>query len=181
MATAPTSPSPNAKRSVGGGIFFLACLLGFLWFAVELDVFSAGTATSVLLAIQGFLSLPALILAAGYRRRWMLLSYVFSAVVVVSLAVTPWHPRKVFVRDLYSLQPGMTVDEVESVMGRYLKGAGSKWPMTTPTEYPAGIERSRATGAMMYRWNDSDWRYDSDWGLVTFANGRVTKVEFLPD
>src|SRR5438270_2779038 len=106
MATEPTASPPNAKRSVGGSFFFLACLLGFLGLAAELDIFSAGTPAAgsvTLLAIQGFLSLPALILAVGCRRRWMLASYLLSALIVLSLDFTQWHPRKVFVRDLYSL------------------------------------------------------------------------------
>jgi len=89
--------------------------------------------------------------------------------------------RQVFIHDLTSLRIGMSVDEVEHVMGRYIKGAGPKWGMVTEATYPHGKERMRANGTMTYRWNASDGRYDSDWGQVTFENGRVVKTEFLPD
>ncbi len=34
---------------------------------------------------------------------------------------------------------------------------------------------------MTYRWNETDWAFDADWGQVTFEDGRVVKVQFLPD
>ncbi len=106
----------------------------------------------------------------------------------------------------------MTVDEVERVMGRYMKGAGSAWALPpgpapavlapdgdrtdiedwrargraaqeayVPPQYPGGDERGHATGTMIYRWNDLDAAYNADRGIVTFADGRVTDVDFVPD
>ena len=34
---------------------------------------------------------------------------------------------------------------------------------------------------MTYRWNTTDAAYDADLGQVTFQDGRVVSVEFLPD
>jgi hypothetical protein len=34
---------------------------------------------------------------------------------------------------------------------------------------------------MTYRWCDDDWQYDSDFGCVTFKDGRVVSVKFMPD
>jgi hypothetical protein len=79
------------------------------------------------------------------------------------------------------VRPGMTVDEVEAVMGGYIKGMGQKWGGAGNSAYPEGAERDRATGIMTYRWNDSNPAYNADWGQVTFEHGRVVKVEFLPD
>src|SRR4051812_24822918 len=112
----------------------------------------------------------------------------------------PWHPRKRFVHDLFSVSPGMSVDDVERIMGGYMKGQGRKWVVPpgaapllrapgepvdagaavraeaaraayVPPDYPAGQERAHATGTMTYRWSD-DAAYDSDFGQVQFRDGR---------
>ena len=127
----------------------------------------------------------------------------------VLVVLVPWNPRKRFVHDLFSVRAGMSVDEVEAVMVGYMKGAGAKWqtpqgsapPVRGPDdprdaaaaeraraafatyrepEYPAGEGRLHVTGTMTYRWS-TDAKYDADWGQVGFVDGKVAKVEFLPD
>lgn len=138
--------------------------------------------------------------------KWLSWSAVLAGVLVV---LVPWNQRKRFVHDVHSVRVGMSVDEVEAILGGYIHGAGPKWqgppgpdplvrglddpqdPTATEQaeaafaaypepEYPAGPARRHATGVMTYRWS-TDWKYDSDWGLVHFLVGRVVKVEFLPD
>jgi hypothetical protein len=96
------------------------------------------------------------------------------------MVATPWHARKQFVWDLYSVRQGMSVDEVEAVMGEYIKGMGTKFGESSAS-HPTSDKRAAATGTMTYRWNDSDACCDADWGQVTFQQGRVVKVEFLSD
>jgi hypothetical protein len=160
------------------------CLCG--WALVWIDVYAAATlipwpALMVRVALLAALTAPALVLALLCRQGWMRAVYAGSVLLALGLFVTPWHPRKVFVRDLYSVRSGMTVDEVERVMGRYSRGPGAKWGVPTPPAYPTGSERAAMTGSMLYRWNETDGRYDSDWGKVSFERGKVVGVEFLPD
>jgi hypothetical protein len=161
---------------------FLASLVVFVGLSAYVDLFAAGAQVAwPRLLLFAFLGVPATLTAIACRKRWMLASCVAGWLCVVVLTVVPWHPRKVFVRSLSRVTVRMTVDEVEHVMGRYIKGRGAKWPGSEQAAYPVGEERDRASGTMTYRWNAADTSYDSDWGLVTFDDGRVTAVRFLGD
>ena len=92
----------------------------------------------------------------------------------------PPEGQTIFRERLSTIRAGMTVDEVEKIMGQYSKGLGKGVPGGVE-EYPTGESRLTATGTMYYRWNTSDGRYDWDLGEVTFKDGKVTTVEFLPD
>jgi hypothetical protein len=184
--------TPSRRFLAVSAALFVAFLVPFVWFALVFDVFAAGNgpaqARALQIGVAFAASAPALAVVWVCRRRWMTTTYVAACAVVLVLAFVPWHPRKRFVWDLHSVEPGMTVDEVEAVMGRYMKGAGKKWAVPGVSEalvvapaFPAADERAHATGTMTYRWDDSDGGYDSDWGQVTFADGRVVEVRFLPD
>ena len=97
--------------------------------------------------------------------------------VVFSVRFVDWNSRKPFLRDLYSIKEGMTPAQVEQIMGAYMKGGGL--PLDSPeTEVD---ERGEVdTGTVTYRHTDEGWG-DSDWGVVTFENGHVVEIEFLPD
>ena len=180
----------------------------FVAVALFFDVFGAGRVPLLTLGIAGVFGVPALIAALVSQRRWARIACAAVWTVVVVLVLTPWHPRQRFVRDLDSVRPGMTVDEVEAILGKYVKGSG--WvipagppPMVrgpddpvdedaarraaeaqaayVPPAYPAGDERAHATGTMTYRWCTTGAAFNSDWGQVTFKDGRVVQVEFLPD
>ncbi len=125
------------------------------------------------------------------RARWLsAVSLLLGALVVL----VPWNGRKQFVHDVFSVRVGMTVDEVETVMAGYIKGAGPHWqmpeepgPRAAPTlppyrepEYPSGPARRHFTGTMTYRWSTAA-SYNADWGLVHFVDGKVAKLEFLAD
>ena len=60
---------------------------------------------------------------ARLRRAVLLLAFAGS---VFGISAIPWTTRKPFLRDLYSLSTGMTVAEVDAVMGGYIRGTG--WP-----------------------------------------------------
>jgi hypothetical protein len=140
------------------------------------------------------------------KAKWVSLGAFLLSVLVV---LVPWNPRKRFVNDLFTVRPGMSVDEVEAVMAGYIRGTGAKWhvpqgpapsvrgpedPQDTAAtararaafdthrepDYPAGQARLHVTGTITYRWS-TDVKYDADWGQVEFVDGKVVKVEFLPD
>jgi len=140
------------------------------------------------------------------KAKWVSSGALLLSVLVV---LVPWNPRKRFVHDVFSVRAGMSVDEVEAVMVGYIKGVGAKWQIPQgpdplvrgpddpedaaaaeraraafdtyrEPECPAGEDRLHVTGTMTYRWS-TDANYDADWGQVEFVDGKVVKVEFLPD
>ncbi|NMO16044.1 hypothetical protein HPC49_01575 [Pyxidicoccus fallax] len=110
-----------------------------------------------------------------------------------AIRAAEWNSRKPFLRDLYSVKPGMTQAEVEAIMGRYLHGTG--WPAhplsPTGTVVDAASGATHAStstprgelalaGSIVYRHTNEGWA-NSDWGIVRFENGRVSDVSFSPD
>jgi hypothetical protein len=88
-----------------------------------------------------------------------------------------WNTRKPFLIELGHVRIGMTAQEVDGVMNRYIKGSGIA---------PVGRFGSDENGQLMlkesivYR-HSNDGAFNADWGVVTFKDGKVTNVEFLPD
>lgn len=79
------------------------------------------------------------------------------------LWITPWNSRKTFLRDFYSIRPGMTIAEVDARMKRYAKYNWSTGP-----------------SQRIYRHSNTD-EYGADFDIVDFKNGKVTKTLFHPD
>jgi len=92
--------------------------------------------------------------------------------VVFSVRLMDWNSRKPFLRDFYSIKEGMTAAQVEQIMGGYMKGGGRPIWINPQGEI--------VTGTSTYRHTNEGWG-NSDWGVVTFENGRVVQTEFLPD
>jgi hypothetical protein len=162
------------------------------WWAWTFDVFAAGAPTSRRVLVVAIVAAPAAALAVlafvARMPRWVAALSCAAFAGTILLPFVSWHPRKRFARDLHSLRGGMKADEVEQVMGRWIRGPGAKW--SVPGVPAASVVRpggdaggagvvGGADGAVIYRWDDAD--YDSDWGRVEFADGRVVRVEFLPD
>lgn len=116
-------------------------------------------------------------------------------VCLVILYFVPWNTRKPFLRDLDKVQIGMTVDQVENIMGRYITGTG--WPVMPGASSPTGQLIDVASGitlatsnspsgeilirdSITYR-HSNDGAFNSDWGVVRFSNGFVVAKEFMPD
>ena len=92
-----------------------------------------------------------------------------------------WNSRKPFLRDLYRIKEGMTAIQVDQIMGDYMTCGGV--PSGSPGIRLDGwlVELgATATGTISYRHTNEGWG-DSDWGVVTLRQGRVTETEFLPD
>jgi hypothetical protein len=109
------------------------------------------------------------------RERFLILA--LWVTVLFSVRFVNWTSRKPFLKDFFSIQEGMTPAQVEQIMGHYMKGGGA--PLGSPeTETD---ERGEITvGTVTYRHTNEGWG-NSYWGVVTFEDGHVVKIEFLPD
>jgi hypothetical protein len=202
------APAPQVSRALAVVLAaaFLAATGSFLLAALTFDVLTAGrhgVHELLVVAVCVVLALPAAAVAGLARRRWMTRTLAVAAAATCALLLTPWHPRKRFARDLSRVTTGMTVDDVERVLGGYMLGAGRKWVVPpgpapvvdgpeeradvaavqaawVPPKFPVGEERARATGVLTFRWSD-DASYDADWGVVSLREGRVVAVRFMPD
>lgn len=123
------------------------------------------------------------------------LATIIYVALLASLHFAPWSPRKKFLRDLYNIQPGMSVTEARSVMKDYAEGTG--WPanpFTTNenTLVDAGSGQTFQTktndagemeikDSIVFRHDIHDGRFNSDFGVVEFKSNRVVSIRFLPD
>jgi hypothetical protein len=109
------------------------------------------------------------------RRLVTLISICF---VTAILYLTPWSSRNAFLKDLYSIKPGMTVTEVKAVMRGYIQGTG--FPSNPFAETPGPPGELTIQGALVFRHSEEP-AYNADWGIVNLRDGRVTSVEFSAD
>jgi hypothetical protein len=113
------------------------------------------------------------------RRQFGRLVILMSICLVAAiLHLTPWSSRKVFLKDLYSIKPGMTVTEVKAIMAGYIPGTG--FPSNPLAEPPGPSGELTIRGALVFRHSEEP-AYNADWGIVNFRDGRVTGVEFSAD
>jgi hypothetical protein len=89
----------------------------------------------------------------------------------------PWDSRERFVRDLSRVDPGMTPGQVDAILGCYISGSGwSANPFVNGN--PSGDFAVR--GCKIFRHCDH-CNFSSDWGIVCFERGLVSRVDFSPD
>ena len=144
--------------------FLLAVgFLVYLWLEVmSHSMFYPLVATA---AFAAFFALPAFILLC--RASWRLklgLTGVFLLLIFV-VRVVECNTRKPFLNALDHIQNGMTSSQVDATMRGFMRS-----PQT-------GV---LSDGQVGFRHTQDGWG-DADVGLVTFADGRVVKVEYLPD
>jgi hypothetical protein len=131
-----------------------------------------------------------------WKASW--LKFVCYALMILSLGVlyfVPWNSRKPFLRDFEKIRIGMTVSEVEMIMGDYIKGTGwqalrsAKFSPATPME--PSSDRTMKTSdnpsgeleiqdSIVYR-HSNEGAFNSDWGVVIFEAGKVVGKTFMPD
>lgn len=115
---------------------------------------------------------------------------------ITILWFSPIESRQPFLRDLASVQPGMTPVQVNAIMGKYWKGTNwRRTPFPSTSVAPevfsevGGLAqpirtdswgRKQFIDSITYRHSD-EAEYNADFGVVSFSNGRVNEVEFLPD
>jgi hypothetical protein len=117
------------------------------------------------------------LLLHGRPTREKVLTLALFVAVLVSVRFIDWNSRKPFLKDLHSIKEGMTPVQVEEIMGHHMQGGGR--PLASP-ETEVDERGQIATGTVTYRHTNEGWG-DSDWGVVTFEDGRVVRTEFLPD
>jgi hypothetical protein len=98
--------------------------------------------------------------------------------VAAILYLTPWSSRNAFLKDLYSIKPGMTVTEGQVIMRGYIPGTGFPSNPLAETSGPGG--ELTIQGALVFR-HSQEPANNADWGIVNLRDGRVTSVEFSAD
>ena len=112
------------------------------------------------------------------RARWQQAIYILLVVlVIVSFQFVDWNSRKPFLRDLNSIKIGMSYQEVEEIMDDYIFSSGIRTSPLPNYAVPSEIDE---TDVVSYRHTEEGWG-DADIGIVTFSNGQVIEIRFLPD
>jgi hypothetical protein len=138
-------------------ILFMYCVLFEVVMGVSVD---AAIYLPFAIVFSGAVGLKRPILQ--HRKR--LAALIAVNALIVGLFLIPWTTRKPFLRQLYSIKPGMSVDEVKKIM--------------------AGVVEETYDGpgrSLCFRHSIHDWRFNADIGVVTFHEGKVVDVQFLPD
>jgi hypothetical protein len=154
-----------------------------LWIALSafliLDlVFQVSLYWQFMVMYAAFWLLVGALLVTGRPLRDKLLILGLFVLVLGSVRFVDWNSRKPFLREFYSLQEGMTAEEVDQIMSGYMKAHGGGTP--AQDQYEFDEQGEIVTGWVTYRHTNEGWG-DSDWGVVTFENGRVVRLQFLPD
>ena len=164
--------------------------------AALLEIGAAICASATMFTIYGLFWTG--VLAPFLLRHPTRIKYGIYVGLIICLAIlysVPWNTRKPFLRDLDKVQIGMTVDQVEKIMGQYMQGTG--WPVMPGASSPTGqlvdaaSDITLATSnspsgelvirdSITYR-HSNKGAYNSDWGVVRFSNGIVTAKVFMPD
>jgi hypothetical protein len=97
---------------------------------------------------------------------------------ILALFLIPWTTRKPFLRDLYSIKPGMTLAEVHRIMAGYKVMAGYK--EGTGIVMPGSTQQFSPAHSIVFRHSDTA-EFNSDWGIVRFLDGKVVDIDFSPD
>lgn len=158
-----------------------------IWFALSIFlILDAGFSVSVywpfLSIYTAFCLLISALLLVGSPRRVKLLILGLLVVVLFSIRLVDWNSRKPFLKDLYRIKEGMTVEQVEQIMGGYMGGICEPTHSPDPSDGQQAIETAALAepDRAVYRHTDEGWG-NSDWGEVTFEEGRVAEIQFLPD
>ena len=132
-------------------------------------------------AYAAFWVLVGALLLVRRPMREKVLILAFFVVVVLSVRFIDWNSRKPFLRDFYRINEGMTESQVDQIMDGYMKGYYGGPPPSLRKHEPQLDEQGKIiTGWVTYRHTDEGWG-DSDWGEVTFEDGRVVETRFLHD
>lgn len=161
---------PNCSRLsfdtvcvITGGALLVVGFVLYVW--MELATHSMLFSLTATGPFAAFFALPSLLLLwrAPLRLKFAFISTFLLLILVVRNI--EWNSRKPFMDALNQIQTGMTVAQADAVMRGFMGG-----PHAGFSEY----------GTVGYRHTDEGWG-NADIGLVTFGDGRVVKVEYLPD
>ena len=103
------------------------------------------------------------------------------AMAILSVSFINWNSRKPFLKDFYRIKEGMTPAQVDEIMDGYMGGNYGGLPLSlTDMRYEFNDQGEIVTGWVTYRHTEEGWG-DSDWGTVTFEDGRVVRIHVSPD
>jgi len=149
---------------------------------VALDLFAA--ASLYLRFVAAYTALWVLIgglLLRGTPVRLRLMLLIVFVAQITAIRFVNWNSRKPFLKNFYRIEEGMTPAQVDQIMSGYMKGHYGGPPLSlTDIRYEFNDQGEIVTGWATYRHTEEGWG-DSDWGRVTFENGRVVRTEFLSD
>ncbi len=152
-----------------------------LLFAASEAIIGIPVARGLDFAVAALFAVGLLRLVAPRKQRGRILAFTVVCLVLAALYLVPWSSRAHFLRRLDSVRPGMSVREVQGIMAGYMEGTG--WPanpLAEPNEFSESPGQLTIPDALVFRHSDEP-AYNSDWGVVHFRAGRVTKVEFSAD
>jgi len=146
--------------------------------------------------VCGLLWLPigaSLLRGSGPSRRQILLAAAFCLILLGKFA--DWNSRRPFIRDLLRIREGMTVEQVDNVMARYMTGTRLAWPPISDDKPKSSSSISPATSQTVKKGPDNELNltdsnvyrhsnegaYNADWGIVRFHEGKVESVDYMPD
>jgi hypothetical protein len=153
-----------------------------LWVALSLFVFlDIQYAVSVYLEFVAmyavFWVLVGALLLVGRPVRDKVLVLGLFVLALVAVRFVDWNSRKPFLAEFRSIEVGMTQDQVDDIMGTYMKHYGGSSPQD---DYVLDEQGTLVRGLVTYRHTDQSWG-DSDWAVVVFEDGNVVETRFLPD
>ena len=176
-------------------VIVCGCVLGEVCAELYLALY-LNTKIMVVSGIVVSISILPLVLYGKRLASWMV--YLTFMVAMIALYVTPWSLRRQFIRDLASIRIGMTEDEANHIMMRYIRGTG--WPappsfngksastIIVPrngTTDVYGIEGGRdhelkLDKSVVFRYSN-DRLHNGDWGIITVSTGHVVSVKYCSD
>lgn len=182
---------PDASQSDGHGwravlrsrTALVAFPLGFavgLYLLLDLE-WSVSVYLRFAVVYAAFWATVLLLLLWGAPVRQKLTALALLAVALLIIGTINWNSRKPFLRDLYRVKEGMTVAQVDQIMGHYMTGGGV-YPGSPGVRLDGKLAEvgPGATGTISYRHTNEGWG-NSDWGIVAFENGHVIDVSYCPD
>ena len=167
-----------SEKQAGKGARARYVLLG-LSFWIALSVFLILDLAGSISLYPGFVAIYALcwvlvgllfLYARPMREKIVILT--LFLVVLFSVRFVDWNTRKPFLRALDRVTAGITEAQADEIMDGYMKGIS---PMAQMDEQ-GGID----WGTVNYRHTTEAWG-NVDVGVLAFQNGRVVRVDYLPD
>ena len=166
------------QRQSGKGARAQYVLLG-LSFWIALSVFLILDLTGSISLSPGFVAiyalcwvLASLLLLYSRPLREKVVILTLFLVVLCSVRFVDWNTRKPFLRALDRVTAGITEAQADEIMDGYMKGIS---PMAQVDEQ-GGID----WGTVSYRHTTEAWG-NVDAAVLAFQNGRVVRVDYLPD
>ena len=164
-----STESSNHRSSLVAAIILLAALSIYLLLDLTISV-------SLNLIISGGFALLILVLMLSilepFPFKQKLLFAGLIATAVISLRFVDWDGRKSFLRDFNQIQPGMTAEEIDSVLTDYNKTIG---PFVNQS-----VQGDLQTGTITYQ-PTAEALADPHTLKITFAGGRVIASSYYAD